>query len=102
MKATPFKAFFLPSVSLLACAALTALACAGGDWDGSEGSMFTPHIINQKQSVAFFRTLETPFYDGYDNDRGSAFHTQNSKEWDGFFENKELEKARRWRERIGS
>lgn len=88
MKATPFKAFFLPSVSLLACAALTALACAGGDWDGSEGSMFTPHIINQKQSVAFFRTLETPFYDGYDNDRGSAFHTQNSKEWDGFFENK--------------
>ncbi|MGV2481715.1 UNVERIFIED_CONTAM: hypothetical protein IGO34_33490, partial [Salmonella enterica subsp. enterica serovar Weltevreden] len=52
------------------------------------GSMFTPQLINQKQSVAFFRTLETPFYDGYDEDRTIAFNDQNNSEWAGFFENK--------------
>lgn len=93
MKATPFKTFILPSVSLLACAAVTALACAGGDWDGSEGSMFTPHIIHQKQSVAFFRTLETPFYDGYDEDRPVAFNDQNSTEWAAFFDQKVSKEA---------
>lgn len=88
MKALLSKPFFLPSLSILACAAVTVLACAGGDWDGSEGSMFTPQLINQKQSVAFFRTLETPFYDGYDEDRTIAFNDQNNSEWAGFFENK--------------
>lgn len=87
MKARHFKTFILPSVSILACAAVTALACAGGDWDGSEGSMFTPHIIRQKQSVAFFRTLETPFYDGYDDDRRIAFNEQNTSEWESFLDN---------------
>lgn len=87
MKAKHFNRFILPSVSILACAAITALACAGGDWDGSEGSMFTPHIIDQKQSVAFFRTLETPFYDGYDEDRRLAFNEQNTLDWKGFFDN---------------
>lgn len=88
MKAKHFKTFILPSVSILACAAVTALACAGGEWDGSEGSMFTPHIIKQKQSVAFFRTLETPFYDGYDDPRTDAFGDKNKTEWASFFESK--------------
>lgn len=73
---------------MLAFAAVTALACAGGDWDASEGSMFTPHVINQPQSAAFFRTLETPFYDGYDDDRSIAFNEQNAEEWRGFFDQK--------------
>jgi len=93
MKATPFKPFILPSVSILACAAVTALACAGGDWDDSEGSMFTPHIINQKQSVAFFRTLETPFYDGYDDAGAEAFTVKNKTEWASFLEHKVSEEA---------
>lgn len=88
-----FKTFILPSISLAAFATVTALACAGGDWDGSEGSMFTPHIINQKQSVAFFRTLETPFYDGYDDERAVAFNGQNAKEWAAFFEQKLSEES---------
>lgn len=93
MKATHFKTFILPSVSILACAAVTALACAGGEWDGSEGSMFTPHIIKQKQSVAFFRTLETPFYDGYDDAGAEAFTAKNKTEWASYFENKVSEEA---------
>lgn len=93
MKAKRCKTFILPSVSILACAALTALACSGGEWDGSEGSMFTPHIINQKQSVAFFRTLETPFYDGYDDDRTIAFNDQNNEEWAAFFDHKVSKEA---------
>jgi len=88
MKTKRFNRFILPSVSLLAGAAITALACSGGDWDGSEGSMFTPHIINQKQSEAFFRTLSTPFYDGYDDDRAVAFNDQNKAEWAAFFDHK--------------
>ena len=33
-------------ISGLIVAAITVLACGGGDWDGTEGSMFTPEIIN--------------------------------------------------------
>jgi hypothetical protein len=93
MKAKHFNRFILPSVSILACAAITVLACGGGDWDSSEGSMFTPHIINQKQSVAFFRTMETPFYDGYDDERRYAFNDQNNRDWAAFFDNTVTEKT---------
>jgi hypothetical protein len=68
-------------------ATLTALACGGGDWDDDEGSKFTPHIINQKNAVPFFRTTETPFYDGYD-ESAEIFRAVNKTEWASFFDNK--------------
>jgi hypothetical protein len=88
MRSTPLKTFILPSISLALLATLTALACGGGYWDADEGSKFTPHIIHQKTVVPFFRTMETPFYDGYDDDSYEKFVAKNKTEWASFFENK--------------
>lgn len=95
MKPRRLKPFILPSISILACAAVTALACADSEWFSTDSSMFTPEIINQKQSVAFFHTLETPFYDGdgYDDNRVVAFNDVNKAEWAAFFDHKVSEEG---------
>lgn len=85
MKQKPSKTFFLLLTLSIILATLTVLACGGGDWDEDEGSMFTPQVINQKQSVPFFRTRETPFYDGYDDAGLEAFKVSNKTEWLSFF-----------------
>ncbi|MBA3680467.1 MAG: hypothetical protein H0W73_04785 [Bacteroidetes bacterium] len=68
-------------ISGLAITTITVLACGGGDWDGTEGSMFTPEIINQPKYKPFFRTQATPFYDGYDDASAGIFKEQNIKDW---------------------
>ncbi|MES2133217.1 MAG: hypothetical protein V4506_12800 [Bacteroidota bacterium] len=93
MKQKPSKTFFLLLTASIILTTLTVLACGGGDWYNDEGSMFTPQIINQKESVPFFRTLETPFYDGYDDAGAETFKKTNGKEWLTFFENHVAEDA---------
>jgi len=74
-------------ISGFAATTITILACAGGDWDGTEGSMFTPEIINQPKYKPFFRTQATPFYDGYDDASARVFKDQNTKDWMGYLGN---------------
>ncbi|MDP1800306.1 MAG: hypothetical protein Q8L81_03060 [Bacteroidota bacterium] len=74
-------------ISGLGITTITVLACGGGDWDGTEGSMFTPEIINQPKYKPFFRTQATPFYDGYDDASAGIFKEQNTKDWMSFLGN---------------
>ncbi|MBL7920994.1 MAG: hypothetical protein JNJ40_11810 [Bacteroidia bacterium] len=74
-------------ISGLTVAAITVLACGGGDWDGTEDSMFTPEIINQPKYKPFFRTQATPFYDGYDDASARIFKEENTKDWMGYLGN---------------
>ncbi len=93
MKQKPSKPFFLLLISGILLTTITVLACGGGDWDEDEGSMFTPQIINQPKYTPFFRTLETPFYDGYDDAGASVFKVTNTKEWISFLGNPTSEEA---------
>lgn len=88
MKKKPLKLFFLLLISSLGLTTLTVLACGGGDWDETEGSMFTPEIINQPAFSTFFRTTVRPFYDGYDDAGKDVFRKLNCKEWATYFDNK--------------
>ncbi len=77
----PLQKLGLFLISGLGITTITVLACGGGDWDGTEGSMFTPEIINQPKYKPFFRTQATPFYDGYDDASAGIFKDQNTKDW---------------------
>jgi hypothetical protein len=81
--------------SFLGLGTILALACAGGDWDETEGSMFTPEIINKPNYVPFFRTQYYPFYDegGYYTDQLTACKELNLKEWNLYFEGKVSKEA---------
>jgi hypothetical protein len=76
--------------SFLGLGTVIALACAGGDWDETEGSMFTPEIINRPSYEPFFRTQYYPFYSdgGYYTDQLTACSDLNLKEWGLYFEGK--------------
>ncbi len=87
MKKKFLKRLLLVLISGSCIATITVLACAGGDWDGTEGSMFTPEIINQPKYKPFFRTQATPFYDGYDDASAGIFKEQNTKDWMNFLGN---------------
>lgn len=84
MKKKHLKRYSLLLISSITLTALTILACGGGDWYMDEGSMFSPHIINQPKYTPFFRTMETPFYDGYDDAGAEVFRKTNAEEWIGF------------------
>ncbi|PBQ33164.1 hypothetical protein CNR22_15740 [Sphingobacteriaceae bacterium] len=84
MKTSSKKSVIL-LISGILLATITALACAGGDWEGTEGSMFAPEIINQPQFKPFFRTTYTPFYDGYDDKSAEFFKKENCKDWLSYF-----------------
>lgn len=102
MKTKPLKKFLILLISSISLITITVLACGGGDWDSTEGSMFAPEIINQPKYAPFFRTGEYPFYTsagysddgyysgyGYDADKYQSFNTINSEEWHtSFFEKK--------------
>lgn len=97
MKKKPLKLYLLLLVTSISLATITVLACAGGDWDGTEGSMFTPEIINQPKYAPFFRTQAYPFYDGYDKENSNAFNEINATEWNTFFGNKlTIERLNYW------
>src|ERR1700741_301525 len=81
MKLKLSKKFFLFLISGATAATLTVLACAGGDWDGTEGSMFSPDLIRQEEFTPFFRTVATPFFDGYDTDNSYKFGDISNAEW---------------------
>ncbi len=93
MKKKPLKLYLLLLVTSITLATITALACAGGDWDEHEGSMFAPEIINQPTYSPFFRTNEYPFYTGYDDEGTKRFNPINTKEWYRFFDSKISEEA---------
>lgn len=90
MKQKLLKTFFLFLISAGSLITITVLACAGGDWDGTEGSLFSPYIINQPQYEPFFRTVAYPFYgeEGYDDAGAASFRKSNNAEWQNFFEKK--------------
>ncbi|MEO6303462.1 MAG: hypothetical protein ABIP51_09820 [Bacteroidia bacterium] len=87
MTKKPLQKLWLFLISGLAITTITVLACGGGDWDGTEGSMFTPEIINQPKYKPFFRTQATPFYDGYDDASAGIFKEQNTKDWMAYLGN---------------
>ncbi len=96
MKKKPLKKFWLLLISGITLTTLTVLACGGGDWYNDEGSMFTPQIINHKEDTPFFRTLETPFYDGYDDAGTEVFVKTNGTEWITFLGSSVSEDAIRY------
>lgn len=73
-------------ISALGAVTYTILACAGGDWSGQEASTFTPDIIGQPRYRPFFRTLETPFYDGYDDFGKDSLQLENCRNWSGYLQ----------------
>lgn len=88
MNRKPLKKFLPFLISSITLTTITVLACSGGDWDGTEGSMFSPNIIAQEKYVPFFRTVATPFFDGYDHDNNYKFGDINIGEWNkNYFEN---------------
>ncbi len=82
------KPFLILLISCSFFAAFKLFACWGGDWDPTEGSSFTPEIINQPTLSPFFRTIGTPFYNGYDDAGKNYFKRLNCSEWVGYFQNK--------------
>ncbi|MCC6369371.1 MAG: hypothetical protein IT236_00055 [Bacteroidia bacterium] len=84
MKKPSIKQLLIALISLLTGGAITVWACAGGDWSGVEGSMFTPEIINQPQFNPFFRNMETPFYNGYDDRHEEELALKNVNDWKNY------------------
>ncbi len=73
---------------LISCGTVAALACAWGDYSGQQGSMFTPEIVNLPHYTPFFRTLETAFYDGYDDNSGAdTLRKINVTDWKTYLGN---------------
>ncbi|HEY1038429.1 MAG TPA: hypothetical protein VGF30_03445, partial [Bacteroidia bacterium] len=83
---------FLTSFSVMG--AVIAIACAGGDWDSTEGSMFSPEIINKPAVQPFFRASYNPFYpDGYCDNHNIVCKDLNVEEWEKYFEGKVKKEA---------
>lgn len=63
-------------------------ACAGGDWDDSDNSGFTPEAFVDSTYRPFFLSSEQMYYGvGYDDTHISRFNNVIVKEWQGFFNN---------------
>ncbi|MBC7865858.1 MAG: hypothetical protein IAF38_22985, partial [Bacteroidia bacterium] len=86
MKAS--KKFWPLLISFFAAGIVIVLACAGGEWDETEGSMFTPEIINKPKYEPFFRSQAYPLYTGYNEGIIRACNETNTAEWKTFFEDK--------------
>lgn len=84
------KKFWLLLIFSLLSTTVIILACSGGDWDDSEGSLFTPEIINQNDLKPFFRSPYLPFYgeEPYYQNHNTAFNSLNVKEWQSYFDKK--------------
>ncbi|MCD6065406.1 MAG: hypothetical protein K0S33_232 [Bacteroidetes bacterium] len=83
------KKFWTFLSSFVGFGTIIALACAGGDWDETEGSMFAPEIINKPVYEPFFRSQYLPFYkSGFYTNPISACYELNLKEWDLYFNKK--------------
>lgn len=88
------KKYWIFLTSFFGLSIVIALACAGGDWDGTEGSMFTPEIINKPKNTAFFRSQYSPFYNGaYCDDHNIACNDVNVDEWSKYFDGKVTKEA---------
>lgn len=82
------KIFLTLLISSISAVSVIVLACAGGDWDPTEGSMFAPEIIEKQSSEPFFRTSYSPFYGNtaYYENYNQAFNETNVAEWNAYFE----------------
>ena len=79
--------FWLLLISFISSGTILIMACAGGEGDDSDGSMFTPEIINKDIYRPFFRSSYTPFYgdDKYFTNHNSNCNEINVKEWKAYF-----------------
>ena len=82
--------FGLLLISLVVSGTVCIWACAGGDWDDGENSMFTPELIHNASYEPFFRTAYSPFYgnDKYLNNQNTSCNEINIQEWDTYFQGK--------------
>ena len=92
------KKYWIFLTNFFGLSIVIALACAGGDWDGTEGSMFAPEIINKPANTAFFRSPYSPFYTGnysggYCDDHNTACNDVNVDEWSNYFDGKVTKEA---------
>src|SRR5258708_7092345 len=84
------KKFWFLLISFFVAGTAFVFACWGGDWDETEGSAFTPEIINKPEYEPFFRTTNSPFYGGvgYDTNWNRVCNELNIEEWNKFFDGK--------------
>jgi len=82
------KIFLTLLISGISATSIIVLACGGGDWDGTEGSMFAPEIIEKQSNEPFFRSSYSPFYGtgAYYENYNQAFNETNVSEWNTYFE----------------
>ena len=93
MKKTSSKKFSISLISLLLLGIGFVIACAGGEWDESELSNFTPEAFVDSVYTPFLFDSENFYYGShYDGDYGSKFNQHNSNEWSAYF-NHQLEPA---------
>lgn len=89
MEQKHWKKLWLSLISAGTLGVVTVMACAGGDWDASEGSMFTPEIIANDTYKPFFRDTYFRLYGSNDDDsfRDDLKHI-NTQEWCTYFAQK--------------
>ena len=77
-------------ISFISSGTILIMACAGGDGDDGDSSMFTPEIISNESYKPFFRSTYTPFYgdDKYLTNQNTNFNSINIKEWREYFNDK--------------
>jgi hypothetical protein len=82
------KIFLTLLISGISATSIIVLACGGGDWDGTEGSMFAPEVIEKQSNEPFFRSSYSPFYGtgAYYENYNQAFNETNVAEWNTYFE----------------
>jgi hypothetical protein len=82
------KIFLTLLISGISATSIIMLACGGGDWDGTEGSMFAPEVIEKQSNEPFFRASYSPFYGtgSYYENYNKAFNESNVAEWNTYFE----------------
>ena len=82
------KIFLTLLISAVSSIGIIVLACGGGDWDPTEGSMFAPEIIEKPSNEPFFRTSYSPFYgdNAYYENYNQAYNETNVSEWSTYFE----------------
>ncbi len=82
------KIFLTLLISGISATSIIVLACGGGDWDGTEGSMFAPEVIEKQSNEPFFRSSYSPFYGtgAYYENYNQAFNETNVNEWNNYFE----------------
>ena len=89
MEQKHLKKLWLCLISAGLLGAVTVMACAGGDWGASEGSMFTPEVINNDTYKPFFRDSYYRLYGSSDDESyRDDLKRLNTQEWCSYFGSK--------------